>query len=202
MQIKVIVFDLYNTLVKIHNNQHFFAKIYRDSKDGFGLSLTDFTSLLMENEVEDVFHQLSPDFKNHYDQNIQILEDELPSIEVFEETIEVLEELKKDHQLYLISNLASPYKGAVTQLKLDRYFSQLIYSCDVGFQKPNPAIFKLVEKHSGFSKNEILMVGDSFKSDVQGAQQMGWKYLRINRKSDNTREKEIKSLREISDYLK
>jgi len=41
------------------------------------------------------------------------------------------------------------------------------------------------------------MIGDPEKSDIQGAKNMNWNYLKINRRSNNLKEYEIRDLREI-----
>ncbi len=73
----------------------------------------------------------------------------------------------------------------------------MIFSCDFGMLKPNNSIFKEVENSTKAKPNEILMVGDSYTSDIKGAENMGWNYLRINRKKKNSRVYDIQDLREI-----
>ncbi len=72
------------------------------------------------------------------------LQQELNSIRLFPETIEVLTKLRPSYTLYLISNLATPYIKPYQELKLDRFFEQAIFSCEVGFVKPEQAIFDLI----------------------------------------------------------
>lgn len=59
---------------------------------------------------------------------------------------------------------------------LARYWDLQIYSCDVGIDKPDPAIFRLAEKRSGRNgvQSPILYVGNSVKHDIDGAHSVGW----------------------------
>ncbi len=45
------------------------------------------------------------------------------------------------------------------------------------------------------------MVGDSFKSDIIGAKNMKWNYLKIKRYTPISREYEIKNLNEIKKHI-
>ena len=77
----------------------------------------------------------------------------------------------------------------------------MIFSCDYGILKPNQEIFKEVERLTKNKANEILMVGDSFKSDIVGTHTMGWNYLKINRYVPLSKEYEIKDLSEIKTHI-
>ncbi|WP_299681707.1 HAD family hydrolase [uncultured Dokdonia sp.] len=199
--IKIIVFDLYNTLIEIKESNNFFLKLFKTSKNGFGLNVIAYLELIMTREIDDVMTILPIEFKELYYKNEVDLEKELDSIVVYKEVFSVLEELKKDFQIFLISNLASPYKKPVFETNLYTYFDGLFFSCDYGALKPNERIFKEVEKFTGNTKNEIVMIGDSFKSDVIGAKNIGWKYLKINRREKLLKEYEISDLSQIKKQI-
>lgn len=200
MKTKIIVFDLYNTLVEITKNTHHFLKLYKLSSNGFGIDLLDYTQLIMKNDITHVLNTLPHEFKAIFEANKNALADEIASVQLYEETISMLEELKKDYPIYLISNLASPYKEAVYHLGIDHYFTKMIFSCDSGYLKPQKEIFRLVEEDVK-SGAEIIMIGDSQKSDIEGAKQMGWSYLKVSRKAKELKELEIRSLLEIKPKL-
>jgi putative hydrolase of the HAD superfamily len=48
-------------------------------------------------------------------------------------------------------------------------FSHIVLSEEVGCQKPNPRIFEEALRLNGLSADEVVMVGDSWYSDIQGA---------------------------------
>lgn len=48
-------------------------------------------------------------------------------------------------------------------------FSHIVLSEEVGCQKPNPRIFEEALRMNGLPAEDVLMVGDSWYSDIQGA---------------------------------
>ncbi|MEM6299581.1 MAG: HAD family hydrolase [Bacteroidota bacterium] len=196
-----MVFDLYNTLIEIKEPNHFFLSLYKKSKDGFGLPVSSYLRLVMTSEVEKLSGTLPSDFFDLYDEHLDDLTSELNSVVVYTEVVDVLEDLKSDFRIFLISNLASPYKQPVYAYNLDKYFERMIFSCDYGFMKPDEKLFSEVEQVIHHAPNKILMVGDSFKSDIIGARNMQWNYLMINRKLPISRDYEIGSLDEIRKHI-
>jgi putative hydrolase of the HAD superfamily len=90
--------------------------------------------------------------------------------------------------LGLVSNTFVP--GQV----LDRHLGELqlldlfpvrVYSCDVGFRKPDRRIFELALNQLEADPRETLFVGDSLRADVGGARRLGmhvaWKRPRHQR---------------------
>lgn len=198
---KIIVFDLYNTLVEIKKPSKFFLRLFKAAKTGFNLDVSSYLNLVMTKDIEELKQVLPPDFEELYTKNKNLLNSELQSIVVYDEVVKTLSHLKQNHQLFLISNLASPYKQPVFDKELHLFFERMIFSCDFGILKPNNSIFKEVENSTKVKPNEILMVGDSYTSDIKGAENMGWNYLRINRKKKNSRIYDIQNLREIEKNL-
>ena len=135
--------------------------------------------------------------KNYYTELLQQIE----SVKLYPESKEILNSLSSKYELYLISNLASPYKAPYFKLELASYFKDYIFSCDIGCMKPDREIFKIVEKRSGYSGNSILMVGDSKRSDIRGSKRMKWESLRIDRKKKHLSKGEIGSLEEIINHI-
>ncbi len=52
--------------------------------------------------------------------------------------------------------------------------NQTVISEDVGVLKPDPKVFAHATEKAGVPKDEILYVGDSFQSDIEGGSQFGW----------------------------
>lgn len=51
--------------------------------------------------------------------------------------------------------------------------SHIVLSEEVGCQKPNPRIFEEALRMNGLPAEDVLMIGDSWTSDIQGAQNAG-----------------------------
>lgn len=200
MSPKIIVFDLYNTLIKIEKNHHFFLHLYKLSKDGFGLSIKVYKELLLTQSLDRIIETLPTNFENLLREKQELLEKELQSTILFEGTKSILEKLAEKYSLFLISNLASPYKKPFFDLGLVQYFEEVIFSCEVGLIKPQIEIFQIIEEKT--KEKEILMIGDSEKDDIAGAKAMNWHYLRIDRSQENPEPYVIADLSELNSFLK
>lgn len=122
--IKIIVFDLYNTLIEIKESNHFFFKLYKTSQNGFDLDLSSYFKLVMKNDINELKNILPIEFSKLYNEKKNDLEKELNSIIIYEEVFNVLEDLKKNFRIFLISNLASPYKKPVFLNNLDFFLKK------------------------------------------------------------------------------
>ncbi|MBR1563791.1 MAG: YjjG family noncanonical pyrimidine nucleotidase [Paludibacteraceae bacterium] len=52
---------------------------------------------------------------------------------------------------------------------LSNCFRHIVLSEEVGAQKPNPLIYEKALQLNGLKKEDVLMIGDSYNSDIQGA---------------------------------
>lgn len=91
-------------------------------------------------------------------------------------TVETLEALVKNHELHIITN---GFKE-VQNIKIDNcglrpYFKQIIISEEHGLTKPNIEIFRLAQEKAQATKEECVMIGDNWVSDIEGALGAGWK---------------------------
>lgn len=130
----------------------------------------------------------------------KLLTEELENIHIFDDTTKFLEHSSEQYSLCLISNLATHYKVPYFNLGLDKYFKSTIFSCEVGFVKPEEEIFNLIIDSSEVSLDSILMIGDSLSSDYEGAAKVGIKSLLLNRDSQGAFENsKISSLLELLD---
>ncbi|WP_088103071.1 HAD family hydrolase [Halalkalibacter urbisdiaboli] len=82
--------------------------------------------------------------------------------------------------IYILSNIDTfDIKTAIEFHKLK--VNGLVTSEDVKSYKPRQEMFEKALKLSNLSKNEVIHVGDSLSSDVNGAKNMGIKSVWINR---------------------
>ncbi|MGG1678093.1 HAD family hydrolase [Neobacillus sp. NRS-1170] len=126
---------------------------------------------------------------------------------VYEETFKILDDLKDNYQLLLLTN-GSPdlqnTKLAITP-ELVPYFDQIVISGDFGRGKPDPAIFEHALERMSLHKEEAIMVGDNLMTDILGANRAGIKSVWINRHKKERNEVipsyEIKHLEELYSIL-
>ncbi|HZG88482.1 HAD family hydrolase [Paenibacillus sp.] len=101
---------------------------------------------------------------------------------VYEETYEVLDALKGNVKLLLLTN-GSPdlQKEKLTGVpKLAPYFDHIIISGDFGRGKPDPSIFRHAVELLGIDPSEGIMIGDKLTTDILGSSRIGMDNIWIN----------------------
>ena len=101
-------------------------------------------------------------------QNIQLWSRVMPGTAPFLEWL-----LAEGYLLGVISNSVGTLEGQLIRLDLARYFQAILDSAIVGIQKPHPGIFKLALQRLGVEGGESVFVGDTYATDVGGAQLAG-----------------------------
>jgi len=101
---------------------------------------------------------------------------------------------KQEFKLGLITNTTKTGWLAVNnKFKLNQYFDVLVLSYEQGWIKPNPKIFELVEKTTGYKGSQILMIGDTYRSDIEPTINRVWQ-SRLVKQPSNDLEKLLKDL--------
>lgn len=168
--------------------------------EGQTINLEEIRLLAFKRTLDYIGHQndgLAIHLNNLY------LQHRFEDIELYPDVLPTLNTLRKDYHLGLISN----GNGYPERCGLPHFFSFVIFSQDVGYNKPNPEIFSMACKKANCSNSELLHIGDSLESDVQGANAAGVLSVWLNRdgSTNNSTLKpafEIQSLNEISNILK
>jgi YjjG family noncanonical pyrimidine nucleotidase len=128
--------------------------------------------------------------------------------ELLEDARAVVEALHGKYRLAILTNgLKEVQRGRLSRSAIRPHISHIIISEEVGAAKPAKEFFDKAFARLGHpSKREVLMIGDGWASDVQGAVQYGIDACWYNpgRKSrpavcEITRE--IAALRELNDWL-
>lgn len=187
--IKVISFDIGGTLVK--NRYDYSAKkaIMKASKvtpsifenayrkhfiKGEG-SLKDFCNQICCKDMQYV-KKLAKQY--YLDKPLGVLyPDVLPTLNTL---------LQRGYLLITISNKSYMNTSSLKEYGINSYFQAEINSYDVGYAKPEKEIFYYVQKKMRIEANEIIHVGNSIKSDVEGANGVGWETVLINREKDSS----------------
>ena len=127
---------------------------------------------------------------------------------VYEETFQVLDELKEKYKLLLLTN-GCP---GLQQEKLDGvpalapYFDEIVISGSFGKGKPDKSIFEHALSRFNILSSEAVMVGDKLTTDIKGGLSAGIKTVWINRTGkpqdpDIQPDYEIKHLSELHGIL-
>ena len=121
---------------------------------------------------------------------------------------ETISSLKGKYKQYAVTNgtyIAQERK--LTQTGLINIFDGVFISDKIGFEKPNIKFFNTVQEKIGkFNKNEVMIIGDSLSSDMQGGNNAGilccWYNPHNAEKKNNIKiDFEIKDLSEIPHIL-
>lgn len=171
-------------------------KLYRDEKitkeflrynrlkssfDKLNLSLSD-----------DVINKIADDYVISLPVNNFLIED----------TILVLDYLKKKYRLHIITNgFTEVQNKKIVNSKIKKYFHSIIDSETVGVKKPNIKIFDYALRVSGARSKNSLMIGDNLEADIFGALNAGFQAIHFNNNNEAPHEhclilNELKSLME------
>ncbi len=119
-------------------------------------------------------------------------------VELYPDVLSALDELGRSYRLGLISN----GNGYPMLCGLAERFAFLLFSQDVGVEKPDPHIFLRACEQCACAPEQLMHVGDSLEADVAGANAVGAASVWLNRNhtvcaSDIVPDYEIASLDQV-----
>lgn len=101
---------------------------------------------------------------------------------VFDDTVPLLQSLReRGNFLGVISNSIGTMEQQLQRVGLAAHFDTILDSAIVGVEKPHPEIFQMALERAGVSAREALFVGDTYATDVGGAQLAGLTGVLIDR---------------------
>ncbi|MCH5241259.1 MAG: HAD family hydrolase [Muribaculaceae bacterium] len=116
----------------------------------------------------------------------------------------VLEELSKKYPLVLVSNFYGNIESVLKDFGIFDCFKKVIESAKVGVRKPDTKIFELGIKALELKPEEVLVVGDSLKNDINPAKKLGCHTLLLEGKGwDDTTplQHDGESIRKLDEIL-
>jgi putative hydrolase of the HAD superfamily len=95
--------------------------------------------------------------------------------ELIDGAYEVLQALHEKSQLAIVTNgLQAVQRGRLENSAIKSFISELIISEEVESAKPHPAFFEAASSRCGHpAKSDVLIIGDSLTSDIQGGVDYG-----------------------------
>lgn len=184
--IRCVVFDLWNTLVRSEGGSPFqqvrallgeaqqtsYPELVRDgmrrdhpSAAAFLTAWRDRLGLTSEQEAA----------------MVQAFDTADAEAKLFPETLSALDRTRELGRLALLSNTQRFDVGLLERLGLDPYFRVKGLSAELGALKPEPEIFERMQQKLGLFPGNLVMVGDSWTDDVEGALAAGWTAIWVNR---------------------
>lgn len=201
-RIDAIVFDLYGTLLEVDA-----YSIHREIPRLLGVRPRAWLDLVRETLLTTSFpdsaafskficDQLAPGHDAELEERvIELVETELESVYPQEGVLSLLSFLKRrGYKLGLLSNLSSTYKQPVFDFKLHEHFDAMSFSCDEGIKKPDPEMYVRLCAKLGVEPANVLVVGDSLKTDVEAPARLGMMTLKVGRDAEG-----VQAIDKVSD---
>ena len=182
--IKVISFDIGGTLIKRPQEESLVKQLSELSSENVCFVKHAYVEHFMTKQIslEDFFKKIKIVQTDRAVNIINRYYEEKQMGTVWEEVPEVLTKIRNaDIEIIALSNKSYRNPFTLKSYGLQSWFSQEIYSFDIGYAKPNISIFRFVQTLLQVNPQEILHVGDSFISDYLGAQKAGWNSIWLNR---------------------
>ena len=123
---------------------------------------------------------------------------------LFEGAVEILDYLILKYKLHIITNgFEEVQHKKLKNSGIDRYFSTVTTSEEVGLKKPNPKVFLTALNKANSLPTQSVMIGDSLEADILGANNIGMQTIFYNYRNESISKKikSIDSLLEIKNYL-
>lgn len=207
--LKIISFDVDGTLVDLEYNDLIWFKeipelVAKKKKISFEKSLKF---------VHEEYTKLGEHNLNWYDINYwisyfgleispnKIFEKYEPQVKIYPEVIPLLEELKKNFILIVIT--AMPREFLVPKMKkLEKYF-EFSFSALSDFKElKNSEIYSKISKALNVSPKQILHIGDHWEFDYLAAQKAGMNTIYLDRSNTKKGKYIISSLGEVKKLIK
>ena len=168
---------------------------------------------LGEINIEEVFTHRSNMMSKYFELDIEkeifndlfveFLYDEIEMVDGIED---LLSYLSNKYQIYAASN--GVYEMQVNRIKksnLSKYFKDIFVSDKIGYEKPDERFFNKIMDITKYSNDDLIMVGDSMKSDIIGAKNSKIKSIYFNKENKKISNKDftyqVKNLSEIKNIL-
>jgi putative hydrolase of the HAD superfamily len=117
---------------------------------------------------------------------------------VFDDAAAVLADLAdRGLRLAIASNYDRRLKSAVAANPVLRRCERCFISSEAGFPKPDRRFFEFAAAQLDLPPAEILLVGDDWTNDIQGARAAGWQAIWLDRKALGGPEPGIRNLFEV-----
>lgn len=112
------------------------------------------------------------------------------------EAEEMLETLKnKGYRLFAASNsFGHLQRSRLEQAGILHYFEDTFISMDIGYDKPDIRFYQEALRRAGLKPGEVLMIGDSMTTDIEGARNAGMDALFFDRRNNASLLELIKEL--------
>jgi putative hydrolase of the HAD superfamily len=212
MQVKAVLFDLFNTLVLLESDEVFYTPCLKRLhaflvRKGINVPFEDFRRVYFEvrdklyAETEKSLEEphfnvrvslVLQRFGYNFDVSspvvvgatIAFTDEFMKYVHLDADTITILRVLHGKYKLGLVSNFAIPECAwrLLDKYGLNEFFDVVLVSGAINKRKPGSEIFERALKALGVNNSEAVFVGDMPSLDVKGAKNVGMKAVLIERR--------------------
>jgi len=198
VNLRAVVFDLFGTLVFLGQNRKPWPQLLRDiGYSDFGRARRE----VMSHDHETVLALLRQGGlkeQSRLEAARQTIAEDIATAGLYPGVLATLRALReRGIAVGILSNVSVYYRPAFFSLGLDQAVDAWLMSCDEGCVKPDEQIYRLMLERLGVSPQEALMIGDSFRCDVDGPRRIGMQARRIDHRSPSRPEGVLGSLKEV-----
>ncbi|WP_034924467.1 YjjG family noncanonical pyrimidine nucleotidase [Gillisia sp. CAL575] len=129
----------------------------------------------------------------------------LPSFNhLLEDTIEILDYLKPQYKLHIITNgFEEIQHNKMQNSQILDFFDTITTSEEAGVKKPHFQIFEMALQKANATPDNSIMIGDSYEADIEGAKNAGLQavFFDYYGKNESMQVIQIQKLNELRLYL-
>lgn len=188
--IELVAFDLWDTLIFLEEGWRTFTQLksfirkdstfWREKVKPFYLFKNQESP---ETFLEDIRANLGIDLTSKARDMQTRLARDLRDTRIYSDVISTLDKLKRGgKKLTVVSNQCSFFIPSFYALRLNRYFNYVLFSCELGYGKPDNRIYRELLRLSEVKPSEILFVGDNKYQDCDKPLELGFRAVHLDRK--------------------
>jgi haloacid dehalogenase superfamily, subfamily IA, variant 1 with third motif having Dx(3-4)D or Dx(3-4)E len=191
--LKAIAFDAFGTMVDIFDKRRPYQAIAKTGQRTPAIS-----PLTAPIALQEYARQCAAPWDDAWAADLAA---ELASVAPYPETIDVLATLRaRGLKTAVASNLALPYGRPVIE-QLGGWLDVTCFSFYVGTVKPDAAFYAALCQRLDCAPDEVLMVGDTWRCDYDGATAAGLNAIHLDRRGNGTPEQRAVAIRDLRGVL-
>lgn len=187
--IRAVIFDLWDTLLhpKDWNSIRIAQEILGRQDMPYEEFKRDFSSAFMTQKLssfEEMCEYVCSQFGAENGKAKDLLltwYEERKRVELYPETMEVLEALSRNYKIGLLSNASMYTEEVLKDTNLSGRFDTIVISYMVGMLKPDERIYREMLRRIGVNAEDAMMVGDNYVDDVEGPEKVGIRGILLDR---------------------
>lgn len=210
--VKVVIFDLYGTIAEqgLENSPSKQVKKILGVKESFQEFITTFQQEFMtlrHNSLEDAFRVVANEFdidadQETFDELVGVWNKNALLTHLYDDTEKVLKEVKETHTIILAANVSEfTYEQLEIKFSFKELFDDTYLSFETGNLKTSQENLDTILNDQGVTKDEVLYVGDSLKSDIYPCKEYGIDSLLIDRRETRDYQPKIVTLEDLQLFL-